>query len=65
MKKVYFAGKLSLIALFGTLGSLSVVMFPFLIGSEDNATSTLGYSYLGLLFFSIAVVYFVTKKDFK
>lgn len=64
MKKIFLAGKVLSIALFGILGTLSLVMFPFLIGNEDKETSIIGYSYLGLLLISTSVIYLIIKNEF-
>ena len=65
MKKIFLAGKILLIAIFGILGTLSLMMFPFLIGNNDTETSIIGYSYLGLLLISISVFYLILKNEFK
>lgn len=48
MKKLLLISKIVLIAIFGVLGTLSIMMFPFLIGNEDAQTSIVGYSYYQL-----------------
>jgi uncharacterized membrane protein len=65
MKTLFLAGKVLLIATFGILGMLSLMMFPFLIGDEDTQTSIIGYSYLGLLLISISVIYLIVKNELK
>lgn len=65
MKKIFLAGKIILIAIFGILGVQSIIMFPFLIGNEDAQTSLIGYSYLGLLLISISTIYLVVRKELK
>ena len=63
MKKIYLAGKVIAMAVFGILGMLSLMMFPFLIGSKDAETSIIGYSYLGLLLVSIFVFHLLVKAE--
>lgn len=65
VKKIFLAGKVILMTIFGILGMLSLMMFPFLIGDKDAETSIIGYSYLGLLLISISVIYLIIKKELK
>ena len=65
MKKIFLVGKVLVITIFGILGMLSLMMFPFLIGDKDAETSIIGYSYLGLLLISISVFYLILKNEFK
>lgn len=65
MRKEALAGKIVLSSVFGILGTLSILMFPFLIGSDDSKTSIIGYSYLGLLIISIFVIFIILKKELK
>ncbi|WP_299673408.1 hypothetical protein [uncultured Tenacibaculum sp.] len=63
MKKVYITIKVILLAVFGILGGLSLIMFPLLIGAKDSQTSMIGFTYLALLLISISVIFFTIKKD--
>ena len=65
MRKIYLVGKILAVVVFGILGSLSLMMFPLLIGSVDSETSILGYSYLGILLISISVYYFIISNELK
>ena len=53
MKKLFFASKLLLIVVLATAGTLSLIMFPFLLGDSDPETAIIGWSYFGLLLFSV------------
>ena len=65
MKKFFLLAKILLIAIFGILGMLSLMLFPFLIGNKDAEASIIGYSYLGLFLISISVFYLILKNEFK
>ena len=65
MKKIILAGKILSITFLVCLGILSLLMFPFLIGDDDRASSIIGYSYFGLLLLSSLAVYFIIRNDLK
>ncbi|SNR14691.1 hypothetical protein [Tenacibaculum jejuense] len=65
MKKVILATKVILLAIFGIIAALSLLMFPTLIGDNDPKTATLGYSYLGLLLISATLFYFIIRREIK
>ncbi len=65
MNRIVLFGKIILATTFGVLGTLSILLFPFLISSDDNKTSILGYSYLGLLVISVFIIYLIIKKELK
>lgn len=65
MKKIFLTIKIILIVIFGISGTLSIIMFPLLIGNNDTETAIIGYYYLGLLLMSISVVYLIIKNELK
>ncbi|CAL2056587.1 hypothetical protein [Tenacibaculum sp. 190524A05c] len=65
MKKVYLGVKIISLAVFGILGMLSLLMFPFLIGESDTETSILGFYYLAIFLISFSVLYFIVKNELK
>jgi hypothetical protein len=65
MKTLLITCKALALTLLGLLGCFSMMLFPFLIGSNDSQTAIIGYSYLGVLLLSIALMYLLVKKELK
>lgn len=64
VKKIHLAIKIMIVALFGILGSFSIIMAPILITAYDIQTATIGYFYLGISILSILVIYATIKNEF-
>ncbi|WP_026754460.1 hypothetical protein [Sediminibacter sp. Hel_I_10] len=64
MKTLIFTIRILTATFFLTLGCFSILMFPFLIGSKDPETATIGYGYLALLLTSTSIVYLLLRKEF-
>lgn len=64
VKKIHLAVKIMIVALFGILGSFSIIMAPILITAHDIQTATIGYFYLGISILSILVIYAAIKNEF-
>jgi len=62
MNKLVLPIKAFTLGLFGIFATLSLMHFPFLIGSSNSNDSIIGYSYLALLLISISVIYKIAKK---
>ena len=65
MKNIVLISKVFILIVFGILGTLSLFMFPGLIGNPDTETSIIGYSYLGLLLTSFGIFYSILKNEIK
>jgi hypothetical protein len=47
------------------LKALSLMLFPFLVGSQDPETVNLGYSYVLIFETSSIGLFFLLKREFK